>query len=202
MVVRFSRRLMFLRGDGRGRPTLREMYSSHSSQIFCARAVSGLRYGWLQAGGQSGWSECAVRASRAQAQHMLRVPKDQHLQHRRQTDQDAERSQLDPHLGLRQVIVKLLVVVRLLPQRAHKLHNGAVDQRRLDLRRLLLPLGKGRAAVGAPAKGVSFANRSCPCASIQSVCVAVVCACVCVMCRVRCSGQRTRNESPGAASST
>ena len=46
IVTRFSSRLMFLRGEDLGRPYLRSSMLSHLSQSFCARAMSGFRYGW------------------------------------------------------------------------------------------------------------------------------------------------------------
>jgi hypothetical protein len=73
------------------------------------------------------------------------APIDEHLDERDEAHKDAKGAQLASRLGLGQVLAKLGVGAGHFTKRAHKLHHGAVDERRLDLRRLLLALCKRRA---------------------------------------------------------
>ena len=70
------------------------------------------------------------------------APENEHFDQAHEAGDDAEGARLFDHVGVGHVRLKLLVRVSLATERAHKLHDGAVDERRFDLRGVLLALGK------------------------------------------------------------
>ena len=142
--MRFSSRLMFLRGVGLGSPYLRSRVSSQWSHSFCASAVSGRKYGCLSAQRaqqrKGRWIGHVVRRPHWKQQQC--IPEDQNLDQPHQAREDAEGTRLLDNVRISHVRLKLLVGVRLAAEGAHELDDGAVDERRLDLRGVLLALGK------------------------------------------------------------
>ena len=96
--------------------------------------------------------------------HEVRLAVDGHLRDAGHARQDAEHAQAPARLLRLQVRPELVVAARGRRQRAHERDDRAVDQRRLDLRGLLLALGEGRAAVGHDLhrKQASVSTRSSP----------------------------------------
>ena len=77
------------------------------------------------------------------------LPEQEHLHERRDAGEDAEDLELALDGGGGEVGAELLVAARLRAEGAHELDDGAVDERRLDLGRILEALGEGWPPIGA-----------------------------------------------------